>query len=60
MLQRGNKPQQNGQGDAGSKATPILKNNTVKEIGTNIVSNFSSFFTFPIFHLFDWFICVFR
>lgn len=35
MLQRGNKPSQNGQGDATSSVVPMIKNSSIKDMGEN-------------------------
>lgn len=36
MLQRGNKPSQNGQGDATSTVVPLMKNTSIKDMGENL------------------------
>lgn len=35
MLQRGNKPSQNGQGDAASTVIPMMKSSSIKDMGEN-------------------------
>lgn len=46
MLQRGNKPSQNGQGDAASTVVPLMKNTTIKDMGEN--SRLTDLFLIPI------------
>lgn len=43
MLQRGNKPNQNGQGDATNTVVPLMKNATIKDMGEKLL-NFNSIY----------------